>query len=240
MIVFVDESGDPGFKIAKGSSKHFVMAMVIFDSDLHANASQTAKSLLDETGVKPEFKFNKCSHDIRKRFFAAVKNHKFHARAIVVNKQIIYSGALREVKDSFYKYFVRQMIEKDGGLLTNAKLVIDGSGDRAFKKEFCSYLKKRLNTAAIAKIALKDSKSDHLLQLADMVAGAMPPRPRARPRVRFQTARPSAKRLPSRRPAKRTVSRAVVLSSSNRARTAFSSSGNSSPLIAARAFSQRA
>ena len=31
MLVFIDESGDPGFKIEKGSSPVFVTAMVIFD-----------------------------------------------------------------------------------------------------------------------------------------------------------------------------------------------------------------
>lgn len=30
MIVFMDDSGDPGFKFEKGSTTHFIIAMIIF------------------------------------------------------------------------------------------------------------------------------------------------------------------------------------------------------------------
>lgn len=36
MLVFIDDSGDPGFKTEKGSSKIFVIAMVIFKDNLEA------------------------------------------------------------------------------------------------------------------------------------------------------------------------------------------------------------
>ncbi len=36
MIVFIDDSGDPGFKVAKGSTSHFVICLVIFDDELIA------------------------------------------------------------------------------------------------------------------------------------------------------------------------------------------------------------
>jgi len=36
MIVFIDDSGDPGFKIMRGSSAVFVLAFVIFNDELEA------------------------------------------------------------------------------------------------------------------------------------------------------------------------------------------------------------
>ena len=36
MLIFLDESGDAGFKFGQGSSSHFVIALVIFDSPLDA------------------------------------------------------------------------------------------------------------------------------------------------------------------------------------------------------------
>ena len=36
MIIFIDDSGDPGFKVEKGSSVVFVIALVIFDDPLDA------------------------------------------------------------------------------------------------------------------------------------------------------------------------------------------------------------
>ena len=42
MLVFIDDSGDPGFKIEKGSSTHFVIAMVCFDDTLEAEKTTVA------------------------------------------------------------------------------------------------------------------------------------------------------------------------------------------------------
>lgn len=36
MLVFIDDSGDAGFKLDKGSTPFFVIACVIFDDDLEA------------------------------------------------------------------------------------------------------------------------------------------------------------------------------------------------------------
>ena len=37
MLVFIDESGDPGFKLGRGSSPVFVVAMVVFDDRMEAD-----------------------------------------------------------------------------------------------------------------------------------------------------------------------------------------------------------
>ncbi len=36
MLVFIDDSGDAGFKLGKGSSEFFVISAVIFDDNLEA------------------------------------------------------------------------------------------------------------------------------------------------------------------------------------------------------------
>jgi len=77
------------------------------------------------------------------------------------------------VKDSFYKFFVRNMMQHDGGALMQAKVVIDGSGDRQFKRAFRSYLRKHIEAECVRKVDLKDSVKDPLVQLADMTAGAV-------------------------------------------------------------------
>ena len=65
------------------------------------------------------------------------------------------------------------MLQHDAGALINAKVVIDGSGDRQFKRAFRAYLRKHLDANAVQKVDLKDSMKDPLVQLADMVAGAI-------------------------------------------------------------------
>lgn len=174
MLVFIDESGDPGFKVEKGSSPIFVTSMVIFDSSDNASiAQEKILELRSKLGVKPEFKFNKCRSSFRDDFFDMLEGCTFRTRYVVVRKDIIYSPALRTAKDSFYKFFIRSMIEHDGGALKDAKIVIDGSGDRTFKRTFCSYLKRNLRKGCASSIVLKDSAKDPLVQLADMSAGAI-------------------------------------------------------------------
>jgi hypothetical protein len=36
MLVFIDDSGDPGFKLDRGSTPFFVIALVIFEDELEA------------------------------------------------------------------------------------------------------------------------------------------------------------------------------------------------------------
>lgn len=174
MLVFIDESGDPGFKVEKGSSPIFVVTMVIFDQADDASQAQAAVAALrNQLRVTPEFKFNKLSDAHRDSFFAGVAGLPFRTRSVVVRKELIYSDALRTKKESFYKFFVRKMMENDGGALINAKVVIDGSGDRHFKRTFGSYLRKHIDPGCVRKVDFKDSTKDPLVQLADMCAGAI-------------------------------------------------------------------
>ncbi len=73
MLVFIDESGDPGFKVTKGSTSHFVLAMVIFrDHQAAVQASAAIQEAKVALRVKTEFKFNKCCDNVRDGFFQAV------------------------------------------------------------------------------------------------------------------------------------------------------------------------
>ena len=56
MLVFLDDSGDPGFKLDKGSTKYFIIAMVIFDDDLEAEKTARAKSIIEKR-IEDEWSF---------------------------------------------------------------------------------------------------------------------------------------------------------------------------------------
>lgn len=173
MLVFIDESGDPGFKVARGSSPVFVAAMVIFDGGEQArHADEVIRGALTELGVSPEFKFNKCDDRVKDGFFSRARACAFSVRAIVIRKDIIYSPHLRTEKASFYNYFVRQMLTHDAGALNNAKVVIDGSGDREFRRALAGYLRRGL-AGKLRDVRFGRSHRDPLLQLADMCAGAI-------------------------------------------------------------------
>ena len=174
MLVFIDESGDPGFKLEKGSSPSFVLTMVIF-RDLES-ASYTQKKIVEcqqRNKIKPEWKFNKCSYASKDAFFNCLRRCHFETRTVVVQKELIYSTNLKTKPREFYNFFTKQMMKNDGGVLKDARIVIDGSGDRKFKKELHSYLRRSLPSGTLKKLNFKDSRKDPLVQLADMCAGAI-------------------------------------------------------------------
>lgn len=174
MLVLIDESGDAGFKIAKGSTSHFVVAMVIFhDFDTAEQASKAIVAVRERLRVKPEFKFNKSSYPVRDAFFEAVRPFHFSVRAVVVHKAKIYSDNLRENKELFYNYFVQLLLKHDNDVLQNARVKIDGSGDREFKQELGRYLKQQVQAGKIISVKFAESHRDNLIQLADMAAGAI-------------------------------------------------------------------
>lgn len=174
MHVFIDESGDPGFKLDAGSSPIFVTSMVIFRApEVATETGERIAALRQRLGVSPEFKFNKCKNDYKDAFFQEIRSCSFRVRSVVVQKELIRSPALRSHKESFYKFFVKMMMKHDGGALHDAKVLIDGSGDRPFKKQLRTYLRRNLGNDVIRKVELRDSRRDPLIQLADMTAGAI-------------------------------------------------------------------
>jgi Protein of unknown function (DUF3800) len=102
-----------------------------------------------------------------------VRSFDFSVRAIVVQKERIYSPHLRTRKEAFYSFFVKSMLKFDDGLLKAAHVLIDGSGDQEFRRELPTYLRRHLGSGKIRKIRFRDSASDRLIQLADMCAGAI-------------------------------------------------------------------
>ena len=79
-------------------------------------------------------------------------------------------------KDSFYKYAAGLVFENAKTRLVDAKLVLDECGNRDFKTQLSKYLKKRMNDdkrILIKKLRMEPSHSNNLLQLADMVCGAV-------------------------------------------------------------------
>jgi Protein of unknown function (DUF3800) len=174
VLIFIDESGDPGFKLQRGSTRVFTAALVAFHDIEQARLAQNAiEATATRLRIYPEFKFSKCRPEVRDAFFLAVKPYDFRVRAIVVKKDRIYSTRLRSDKESFYAFFVKSMLRFDDGLLERARIIIDGSGDREFKREMGAYFRKQLGGGRVKEIRFSDSRSDPLVQLADMCVGAI-------------------------------------------------------------------
>jgi hypothetical protein len=177
VLVFVDESGDCGMKKKKGSSDLFVVAAIIFFENIDANACDVAIEEIKTECLKRatcEFKFNKCCHDYRMRFFQKIIRLDFLYVAFVFNKAKMYGPGF-QFKEPFYKYCCKLLFESAKPYLKEASVTIDRSGDRNFRNQLQKYLKAKINTSheTIKKLKAEPSHSNNLLQMADMICGAV-------------------------------------------------------------------
>lgn len=178
-IAFVDDSGDPGFNIGKGASQNFVVVLVVFHDTLEAERTAIAIKEFKRSHKIPdttEVKFNKSKREIRVDFLESIKNFDFLVYAIRVDKGNIHSEELKNKKDSFYKFFIKELLKATLKEVPDMKVKIDGSGSKEFKKSFIAYLKKESREhqeGQFLDISFGNSKSNVLIQLADMFAGAI-------------------------------------------------------------------
>ena len=176
MYIYLDESGDPGFKFEHGSSSHFIIALAVFADQLDAeDTALRIKRLRQSLGLKEsfEFKFNKMSNAHRYQFMTAVREAPFSIRALVVDKRGFQNNPLVGRKDTFYQHFVAQLLAWNSAAIRNATLRVDGQGEREFKKAFQSNLRQSIAAGALKKLTFVNSKGDNLIQLADMLAGSI-------------------------------------------------------------------
>lgn len=172
MLVFIDDSGDPGFKLGKGSSRFFVISLVIFDDPLEAEKAAVAIKGIRRSLDFPddvEFKFSKSKKNVREKFLQGINHFKFRIRSLIIDKTKIKSAILQNDKNSFYGYAIKTVLKYSRSIV-NARIKIDGSGDRVFRRSFLAYLRKQLNSRQkrmIDNCKLVDSGENVLIQMAE-------------------------------------------------------------------------
>lgn len=180
MLVFIDESGDPGLKIEKGSSRFFVISLVVFEGKNEALACDQKINLLKKElgwNENDEFHFKRNSDKARRAFLQAVAPYNFFYYGIAINKdpKKLWSDGFKD-KKSFYKYTCGLVFQNAKDKLENSTVVIDESGSLDFKRQIAKYLRKRINeknNRLIKKVKMQRSCSNNLLQLADYVASVI-------------------------------------------------------------------
>jgi hypothetical protein len=134
--------------------------------------------LKKELALPPTFEFH--FHDnhpnIRKAFLKAISPYSFFYFAIVINKNKLYGEGF-QYKESFYKNTSSLVFENAKPYLRNAKVVIDKCGSKTFRGQLAKYLKRKINedisNLLIKRVKMEDSHKNNLLQLADMITGAI-------------------------------------------------------------------
>jgi hypothetical protein len=169
-LVFIDDSGDPGFKGA--SSSHFVVACAIFMDNLVAEeVALTMRKYRRSIGWddKREFKFAKMKKEYVKELLRLVSKLDFQISAVIVDK-----SKVKMVKPkNFYNIIVQELLDRTP--LINASVRIDGHGGTNYIKAATTYFRKTTNLKErkIVDVRYTDSRDNILIQLADLIAGSI-------------------------------------------------------------------
>ena len=171
-IVAIDESGDPGNKINKGSSEYFSVALSVFENTKDIDI---LNKKLEELAVKlfknkdHEFHFSHEKFKYRKEFFEVISELDFRVLVMLVHKE-----KHQNIKD-FYSFIFEYIFKNFKKETEESFLKIDGGNKKNSNKN--NILK--INTIAkkfdykIGKIKFYDSKKNRDIQVSDFFAGAV-------------------------------------------------------------------
>jgi hypothetical protein len=171
-----DESGDPSLFFRKGASKLFVAAIIATNEP--EKVRQIMSSMKLENNLTPNYEFkyhNLTSSGLRERVFTKIHNIDFTCWAILVNKSALPDMFWLMDGVDRYLYFLSELIR----ILPvqnrkNGTLILDEYGENA---KIPSGLRRVLKTRGIIpgfkRCLTRDSKDEPLIQLADLVAGAV-------------------------------------------------------------------
>ncbi|MDQ3512092.1 MAG: DUF3800 domain-containing protein [Chloroflexota bacterium] len=106
-----------------------------------------------------------------------LRRQSFSARVLVVDKRLITRPHMRK-RDTFYNFLVQMILRHDDGSIQDATLILDESvQDKRSKQALTTYLRRSLNSTSqplkIRAVRYHDSRSDNIIQAADMVSGAV-------------------------------------------------------------------
>lgn len=172
-----DESGDVSFNFGKGASRYFVFAVIATDKP------QELREMLDEVrrefslpaGYESGFNSMGAAAALRQKVFQRLSRADFSAWAILVDKTTLPRIYENIPRLNFYLFFVMELLQKiPAEMREGATLILDEfGGEPNLPLEFRRYMKKRNIPRHFNRVLTKRSKSEPLIQIADLIAGAV-------------------------------------------------------------------
>ena len=171
-----DEAGDASFHFDKGASRYFVVA-VVATQDADALRSTLVNLRKRENFSETfEFHFNTLtSEKLREKTLTALRDADFMGWAIIVDKTVIPLPLRALSGMEFYLYFVTELIERiPVEFREKGTLILDEVGSaNAALPQLKRILKARNLRHRFSRIFFRRSRSEDLIQVADLVAGAI-------------------------------------------------------------------
>ena len=175
MLAFVDESGDTGFKLDRGSSPTFAVAMVVFaDRDEAQRCDDRIATLREELSLQAshEFHFSHNAPRIREPFLNAVLPFAFRVHVLVADKAQLLTQGLSGPAANLYEIATDLLFADASPYLSDAIVTLDTKGGRHTQRRLAASLRQRLNeglSRSSHRVKFDRSSGNNLLQLADYV-----------------------------------------------------------------------
>lgn len=178
MIVFIDESGDPGVDVKKGASPYLVFSMVIFEkesdiAEVQAKISKYRQKIAYSSSY--EFKFRKSRKKIIIEFLNSVKSCNFRIMSLIVDKRDLKFSKKVSSKE-IYKFLLSLLLDRCLTKKENVRIRLDGKAERELQASIRSFIKKSLRAKGKnVKLDFKiiSSKNDDIVQLTDIIVGSV-------------------------------------------------------------------
>jgi hypothetical protein len=175
--VYIDESGDPGARFHRDSSALFVVSLVIVDNP---TPIVVALDALRQSFGKPgyEFKFAGMSDAARERFFLTLARQDFRTHCRILDKRTLLNRPSLTAADIYVRVVARALSDVLDDLV-HANVVIDQSvRARHAQRRLAERIRAELclnppSEAIINTIRFANSRTETLVQVADMIAGAV-------------------------------------------------------------------
>jgi hypothetical protein len=175
--VYIDDSGDAGFRLESGSSRFIVMAACLFfTSDAIEDAVTRIEGCREKNRQRREFKYSKTRDGIRSCFFECTEDARYSVRTIVIDKLDIRSPHLRTHPADMKSHAIYQLLTHHDGWIQDAKIVVDGQDSKPFGMSDQRYFTDNVNRkcrGTVREVEFVDSRDSVPIQLADMTAGAV-------------------------------------------------------------------
>lgn len=172
--LWIDESGDCGFKFDKGSSRFLIIVAVYAIGNIEnviskVEALKTRRSL----HASFEFKFSRCRDALKRECLRMIAELPIAYKAIVVDKKNVKAPALALHPRELYFEAVRRLLYDNNPPLAHAILIIDEAVAKIHHREWGGLLRQYVSRKIIQKVRQIRSQGDCMIQIADMIAGSI-------------------------------------------------------------------
>lgn len=179
--IFIDESGDPGFK--SGASKYFLMGFAFFPTENYKKSIDNVKNNIQtKTGKAPkEIKFNKSSHEIRIQLLNRLVDNNGNFGYIYVDKERIYEylrghPEINYIYNQMIFYLIENLVDQEQ-IRDHITLYIDQrSKNKDIKKNISTYLKRQIDPVLSPyrlHARFEKSHNSRGIQCADCICGSI-------------------------------------------------------------------